>query len=401
MQVSHDFILEKLSELPSSSRQILAWAALLGSPFNFPLVKTLIQEHGATSEKPASQQAHNPSLARASSQDLVRGLETLLYSSILVPTDWDDRFEFCHARWRSASKKLPECSHKPQLHFQITQKLLARQDSEEDVFALAIHICASAKIIKRTIHLRRPYRSVLFTAASRLTESQSVESRLQYLSNALALLQDNPWDDTADSSYSESILLHIQTAEAYSRTEYIDLAKHLLDTALSRSRTIFDKVPSYILLSRIQVKKGQMVEAFATVRDALGQFGYTFQDVNWPAWDQKFQGMRPELEKLTTNEFDGRPINIDPTVAAISELFSEGLSLAYWIDVRLYADMSLQFLDVTLHRGMTAHSTQSFANIASCVITRFNLIELGVKLSKSPDISSNIPCKILRRTEVL
>lgn len=392
VHVNHDFILEQLSELPLSSRQILSWAALLRSPFNFPLVKALIQEHSASPQKPASHQAPNPSLARASSQDIVRGLETLLYSSILVPTDWDDQFEFCHPRWRSASKKLPECSHKAQLHFQITEKLLSLQNSDEDVFALAIHICASAKMIKRKIHARQRYRGILVAAASRLTESQSVESRLQYLSNALALLQDSPWGDGEDSSYSESLLLHIQTAEAYSRTEYIDLARNLLDITIFQSRTIFDKVPSYILLSRIQVKKGQMLEAFGTIREALAHFGYTFSDIDWPAWDQRFQDMRPELDELTIDGLDNRPVNEDPTVAAISELFSEGLSLAFWCDVKQYYLMSLLFLDVTLHRGMTAHSTQSLANIASCVISRFNLVELGVKLGKS-HVISKVPCE--------
>lgn len=173
---------------------------------------------------------------------------------------------------------------------------------------------------------------MLQEAASRLVESQSIDTRLKYLSNAITLLQDEPWDDEKeDCSYSETLLLHIQTSEAYSRTPYTEAAQRLLETALQYSKTVFDKVPSSILLSRILVKKGQMIEALDTLRIALSDFDIIVDDSTWDDCDIRFQGMREELEALSVFSLDDQDVNEDNTQVAVSEIFSEIIMLGFWV----------------------------------------------------------------------
>lgn len=42
--------------------------------------------------------------------------------------------------------------------------------------------------------------------------------------------------------------------------------------------------------------------------------------------------------------------------------------------------LSIMFLEQTLQKGITAHSSQSLGNVGSIAAGRFNLIGLGVKL---------------------
>ena len=372
VQVSNDFILEQLQDLPHRSRQILAWAALLGTPFRFSVVKSLMESHSHINNQASTKHGRAPDLVRESSQDIVRGLETLLYSAILVSTE-QDQFEFCHPRWRTASKALAQCSHKTRMHYDIARTLMSDESSSEDVFALAVHILRAVKLIKDHIKDRAPYRRILTQAANQLTESNSIQTRLQYLSNAITLLQDAPWsDENPDCSYSETLLLHIQASEAYSRTSYTDAAQRLLQTTLQNSRTVFDKVPSYILLSRILVKRGEVIEAFATLREALSQFNIIVEDSSWDECDVRFKSMQQELEDLTVDALDDREVSEDTTQVAVSELFSEAIMLGFWIDQRLYYNMSLTFLTQTLRHGITAHASQSFGNVGSIAAGRFD-----------------------------
>lgn len=327
VQVSNDFIVEQLQDLPSSSRQILAWAALLGTQFRFSTVKQLMYSHSMADKESSTKHGGAPDLVRESSQDIIRGLEALLHSSVLISID-EDQFEFCHPRWREASKKLAQCSHKSHMHYEIARTFVTAESDSKDAFAMAVHILKAVKLIKAKIKERAPYRRILTLAAGQLTESKSIETRLQYLTNALTLLQERPWnDDNPDCSYTETLLLHIQTSEAYSRTSYTGAARQLLEVALQHSRSVFDKVPSYILLSRIMVKSGQIHEGYAILRHALSQFDIMVTDSSWDECDAKFHEMQQQLEDLTVDALDAREVNEDPTQVAVSELFSEAITL--------------------------------------------------------------------------
>src|SRR6266566_4462717 len=80
-----DFITSRLTELPPSSRSILAWAALLGSAFSFDLICHLLsgefQYIDEMCPEPPDEHLH----AAYSQQDAVAGLQAAIQACIITP----------------------------------------------------------------------------------------------------------------------------------------------------------------------------------------------------------------------------------------------------------------------------------------------------------------------------
>jgi serine/threonine protein kinase len=90
-QISTDFIIKRLRELPSVARCLLTWASLIGNSFSFNLLKRLM-----TSEIKALQTKRIPLLN--GTEDPVAGLQSALSAFIIVIGEDEDRFRFAHDR---------------------------------------------------------------------------------------------------------------------------------------------------------------------------------------------------------------------------------------------------------------------------------------------------------------
>lgn len=90
-----DFIAKRFQEIPPAARSILLWACLLGSPFQFSLVRKLLtgeflyydkDDHANDFTCPGGAEL------KQSEADIVTGLQYLLQSYIIIPGKTDDEF---------------------------------------------------------------------------------------------------------------------------------------------------------------------------------------------------------------------------------------------------------------------------------------------------------------------
>ena len=71
-------------------------------------------------------------------------------------------------------------------------------------------------IIRQRVRIRRPYRQLLFECARLCTERGARPTAAKFYTNAVALLQSDPWNDNAeDASYEETSQLYLRAAECY------------------------------------------------------------------------------------------------------------------------------------------------------------------------------------------
>lgn len=149
-------------------------------------------------------------------EEAVAGLQSAIQALVLVPSDSDDRFRFAHDRYIQAASQLKICDVR-KMHFTIAQVLMKyyaeKGKSKENI---ASHICESVDIIRQRVQVRRPYRQLLFDCAKVSTEQGARPTAAKFYTNAVALLQPNPWnDDAEDVSYEETSQLYLRAADCY------------------------------------------------------------------------------------------------------------------------------------------------------------------------------------------
>lgn len=208
-----NFITRRLSELPDASKCLLGWAALVGQSFSFELICHLLsgecQDACASSATEHTHRSYNQ-------QEAIAGLQSAIQALVLVPSESDDRFRFAHDRYIQAASQLKICDVR-QMHFTIAQVLMkyyAQNSNSKE--SIASHICESVDIIRQRVQVRRPYRQLLFDCAKVSTERGARPTAAKFYTNAVALLQPNPWnDELEDASYEETSQLYLRAAECY------------------------------------------------------------------------------------------------------------------------------------------------------------------------------------------
>ncbi|KAB8345845.1 hypothetical protein FH972_022900 [Carpinus fangiana] len=418
-QINNDFIVSRLLDLPTGSRQLIAWASLLGATFSFNLVKTLMMTEGLHEPTQAAEVGGSTAaltrkagLTRQSSQDAVKALQGAIGAYILMPTEDDDVFRFCHDRYQTAGTHLPEAKEMPYMHFCIANAMLHDQHGYS-AYVISSHVCLSIDIIRKRLTIRSGFRDVLFQAGERSTESGGRSSGLTYFASALALLQDNPWDDSLeDVSYSETLVLHHRTAECYYQQAHIDKATKLIQVILMNVKNVVDKVPAWILQSRIAGRRGDHKPAFEILRVCLSHLGLRLGDTTWAECDKKFWEFREEFKTVDKTTLLSRSLGVYrlpkgassaakvPTLGTYAGVLSdvshedyrllsaagavlcEALGAAFWSNSLLFYQLTLLEIEINLHRGMVSQAGLAYIHLASVAIGRFDLVDFGCEMGE-------------------
>lgn len=101
--LDNDFITHRLNELPSASRWILAWAALLGNSFSFDLVCQLMSGEFGLVDDDCADTEDVKQRTVFSKREVVIGLQAAVNACIIVQGETDDRFRFAHDRYVQAA----------------------------------------------------------------------------------------------------------------------------------------------------------------------------------------------------------------------------------------------------------------------------------------------------------
>ncbi|KAL2263101.1 hypothetical protein VTK26DRAFT_8184 [Humicola hyalothermophila] len=377
------FITRRLSELPPASRSILAWAALLGQTFSFELICRLMAGEPDIDFCPDDQ--CEPLVTGASQEEIVAGLEAAIQAFIIVPGDRDDHFRFAHDRYIQAAAALKECNAR-RMHFIIAQVLLKHYSH-----ALALkdsaapHICEAVDIIKKRVSHRQPFRQLLFERAHEATESGARPTAAKYYSNAVALLQTNPWDEEAeDVSYEETLQLYLQAAECYLYMGHEGAAKLLLQTVFDHARTPLDKAPAWVLQSRIFSQNGDCVQALNPLRLCLNALDVHLEESPKPeTCDERFERLYASIQAMDRQEVMGRPCSPekDSMLGSLGAVLAEAASTGWWADCVLFYQLALLMMETHFSRGPYPQSGLGFLFMSIIALSRFNRPQFAAELS--------------------
>ncbi|KAK3344042.1 hypothetical protein B0T25DRAFT_315890 [Lasiosphaeria hispida] len=374
------FITRRLSELPPASRSILAWAALLGQTFSFGLICKLMEGEFiyADDECPDGQKEFS-----VGAEDVVAGLEAAIQACIIVPSDRDDRFRFAHDRYIQAASALKECNAR-KMHFVIAQTLLKYHFTELSVKGnTASHICESVEIIKKRVSHRLLYRTLLFESAQEATESGARPTAAKYYSNAVALLQSNPWDDSAeDVSYDETLQLYLQASECYLYMGHQSAANVLLQTIFEQARTAIDKAPAWVLQSRIFAQSGDSRQALESLNKCLRALGMTLEEnPTFEQCDERFERLSVRIQSTDRHELLNPVLASDPSLASLGAVLAETTSAGFWTNCISFYELSLLMLETHFERGGFPQSGMAFLHLAIIALSRFNLVQFATDLA--------------------
>ncbi|SPQ27623.1 b9bced81-e172-4f31-82a3-f2a2feebd764 [Thermothielavioides terrestris] len=375
------FITRRLSELPAASRSILAWAALLGQTFSFELICKLMD--GQRYADDCLGNADELPVTASSQEDVVAGLEAAIQAFIIVPCDRDDRFRFAHDRYIQAASALKECNARA-MHFVIAQVLLKHYSHDPTLRDnAASHICESVDIIKKRVSHRQPFRKLLFEHAQEATESGARPTAAKYYSNAVALLQSNPWDEGAeDVSYDETLQLYLQAAECYLFMGHQSAASVLLQTIFNHARTALDKAPAWVLQSRIYAQSGDSVQAVDSLKHCLRALDVELDDC--PTMEKCDEQYGRLAEKIRASE---RPAVLSPScskdqmLASVGAVLAETTSTAWWTDCLAYYQLALRMMETHFSRGAYPQSGLAFLYMSIIALSRFNDTKFAEELS--------------------
>ena len=379
-QISNDFILKRLQDLPTDARALLAWGSLIGSQFSYSLVKALMNCEDPTSQKVA------PQLPLVRCRNPVSGLQIALASYFIMTGDDEDRFKFSHDRYMQAASNLEECSKKEEMHFLIAQTMMRMNnaslvDDSNSLHTLGRHVCLASNLIKEKIKLRAIFRDILYQAGENSCESGAKSTGLYYFTHCIELLQDEPWEDEqTDCFYNETLTLYTKTAEVCWHQGNLDQALTLLQAVFDNAREPVDKTPGRVLQSRVLAQQGDSRGAFKVLRQSLAEMGKDVPKMSWEDCDTEFHRLRDIFKSTGVSNRPRRRSVLNQDVVPIGAIFVEISSAAFWSDALLFYQMTLKMLEIYLEYGLYPQVGIAFVHFASVAVGRFDDTEFGIQM---------------------
>ncbi|KAK2785387.1 hypothetical protein FQN52_008446 [Onygenales sp. PD_12] len=385
--IGTDFIAKRFQELPSESRSILLWAALLGSPFSFSLVQRLLSGEflysvGGEDEEDITCPRRTP--LTQSKPEIVSGLQHLLQSYIILPGDTDDEFRFAHDSYAQAVASMRQCHNQEKMHF-IVARTIMKYGSGDSVtmYSRAQHIRLAARIIKQQVQHRIKYRDALYHAALTATQSGAKSTALGYFQTCLFLLQDDPWDSNApDVFYDETRELHIQTAEMLLYHGQVTEALDILSTIFDRAHTAACKARAWTLKSRVHAQNGDILAALETLFTALEDLDVKInRSSTWEECDAEFIKLGSYLRNADFDSIFARPLTQDRSLIAIGSLMAEAMALCIWGEPLTFLQLGIEMMNIYLSRGAFTQIAYLCSYLSMIAMSRYKDLDLGIKLS--------------------
>ncbi|KAL9031107.1 MAG: hypothetical protein Q9196_000842 [Gyalolechia fulgens] len=346
-QLNTSFTLKRLQDLPPASRAILAWGSLIGNTFSFPLIQRLLNGEFdrigdvSSATKPGCakiEPCFSPQLADAA----VEGLQAAMQACILMPTDDENIFSFSHDRYVQASASLRECYDPEKMHFYIAQTLIEHFSIDpRSLHTRAQHICQAAKLIKETVQHRSRYRRVLSQAAQRAIESGARPTALQYYNVYLNLMQPQPWKEGPDVDYEETLDVFTRAAELYWHQGHAETAMRLTSQALEATHRASDRVPLWIITSRLLSQQGDIAGAFQALKTSMIELGVEWErSFTVEELDFNFDQLKKRVQDAHASETLIKPLVQDHEHATLGTVLTEAISAAFWSDATMASTLT-------------------------------------------------------------
>jgi len=243
-----DLVIKKIERLPAETAEVLKMAACINNTFD---VKTLAIVAG----KP---------------QDTIeKALKRAIKEEMVIITE--GQYKFLHNRIQQAAYLLLEENVKSQTHYKIGKRLincLPEQEIEDKLLEIADHLNQGTvwAIENKEENLLI---DINLRAGKKSKASSDYERALEYLSNAVAMLGEDCWEN----NYEQTLELYIEAAEvAYVCTRF-DLMKRLTNETLKNGKNDLDKAMAYKIMIEAYSVENDLDKALDIARDMLKLFG--------------------------------------------------------------------------------------------------------------------------------
>ncbi|PGG95395.1 serine/threonine protein kinase [Helicocarpus griseus UAMH5409] len=382
-----DFIAKRFQELPSESRSILLWAALLGSPFSFTLVQRLLSGEflyalGGEDEGDITCPRRTP--LTQTKRGIVSGLQHLLQLYIILPGETDDEFRFAHDRYAQAVATMRECHNQEKMHFIAAQTIMKYGPTDSStLYSLAQHIRFAARLIKQQVPVRIKYRDALYEAALTASRSGAKATALSYYHACLFLLQDNAWDnDAADVYYDETRELHIQTAEMLLANGKTTEAMDILSVVFQRAHTAACKARAWTLKSRVHAQSGDNASALEALFTSMEELGVKInRSSSWEECDAAYAKLSAYLKTADLDVVFARPLSQDRSLIALGALMAEAMAVCVWGEPLTFLQLGIEMMNIYLFQGAFAQIAYLCTYLSMISMSRYKDLELGARLS--------------------
>ncbi|KAJ5601674.1 hypothetical protein N7510_011208 [Penicillium lagena] len=381
------FLTKRLQEIPPAARSIMVWGALLGSSFSFSLVqKLLTSEFLYSSEDDQDLDLTSPqnlTLVRKSEGDIVGGLQYLVQSNLLNPGKTDDEFRFGNDRLAQAALSLSEGRNVEKMHFIVSQALMKYYHDHRSRYAMAHHVALASRIIKSHVPKRIEYRRILWDAGQTAAQSGARPSALWYFRHCIALLQNQPWDDSKrDVYYDETLRLFIATSEmSWSQAQHTEALK-LIDEVFVHGKTAVDKSRAWVVKAKIFAQLGdhhRSMEALLTCLDELGV--HLRAPITLEECDVAYFKLKSYLESADLDSIAEKATSKDPILITIGAVMAEAMSVTYWDDALTFYRMAIEMMNIHIFRGGFTPISIGCSHLAMIALSRFKDVQFGAKLS--------------------
>ncbi|KAJ5721793.1 uncharacterized protein N7483_009727 [Penicillium malachiteum] len=381
------FLTKRLQEIPPAARSIMVWGALLGSPFSFSLVQKLLTSEFLTPTDDDKDldltSPANVTLVRQSEGDMVVGLQYLIQANLLDTGKTDDEFKFANDRLAQAALSLGEGRNVEKMHFIVSQALMKYYHDHRSRYSMAHHVALASPRIKSRVSRRVDYRRILWEAGQTAAQSGARPTALWYFRHCIALLQDDPWDDTkTDVYYDETMRLYIAAAEMSWSQAQSDEALELIGSVFAHGKDAVSKSRAWVIKAKIFAQMGDHHRSMEALLSCLDELGVHLRGpTTYEECDVAFFKLKSFLESTDLGSVAEKPISKDPNLITIGAVMAEAMAVTYWDDALVFYRMAIEMMHIHISRGGFTQISIGCSHLAMIALSRFKDIEFGAKLS--------------------
>ncbi|KAK9364847.1 hypothetical protein V1509DRAFT_635027 [Lipomyces kononenkoae] len=389
-EIDQSFILRRLRDFPKRTKNFLIWAAFLGSPFPFALVRQFMSlpEGLSSSDSNDIPAVDNTAITLIESDDkALSSLQTLLQAGIIMQDTDANHFRFVHERFSRAALRLVRPENVATMNLLIAEVLMKMAD--HDSYQVCEHLLAAVPLIQDKEY-RSPYRHELLQAAKIASDNGSFAKAAEIYKVGISLLQTNRWDpQQPDVDYSETFQFYIRLSEVYIWQGQAKEALETLEEAYQNAQEKEHKGRCHLLRNRVYFLMGdyrKVGEAMKIAVDDLELCERVRLD-DWTSSD-RFWDFYDMIESATEEELISPKRIDDPVIELTEKLMAESLQSAYLGAPEKMFQIVLLFFYMQTTIGADDNVSLAYIYLAMIAISRFRLYHFATKLRR-------ISCKLI------
>lgn len=292
-------------------------------------------------------------------------------------------YRFANDRLAQAALNLDEGRNVEKMHFIVSQTLMKYYHDSRSRYSMAHHVALASPRIKARVSRRIDYRRVLWEAGQTAAQSGARPTALWYFRHCIALLQENPWDDThVDVYYDETMRLYIAAAEmSWSQAQHEEALK-LIESVFSHGKDAVSKSRAWVIQAKIYAQMGDHHRSMESLLSCLDELGVHLREpTTLEQCDAAFFKLKSYLESTDISSVTEKPISKDPNVVTIGAVMAEAMSVTYWDDALTFYRMAIEMMHIHISRGGFTQISIGCSHLAMITLSRFKDTKFGMMLS--------------------